>query len=545
MSEHRGSGPKESVKKELWRRANGMCQMCEKELDVGTRGRVPTAQIAHIRALSDGGPRAVSELSIEERNSVGNLILLCPSCHDLVDKNEDEYPIHVLADIKTKQEARAAGLRQAGQTWRMRYATIDYLNLPRIALMPGTGSVVKAAEEVRLDLERPFREQGAKPGFFLAQIHPLFPVWDAQAVALTEGTVEEVRPGMYVSFEQLMRARNIGSLSGAPKEASWENDPQLVCSVGRRRVRIRFDPSWITTVTPVSDLKSAARWPVVYAGLGQVVGVSPTEIFVSARIFGQPQTPTSAMWDYLKESRGSGPESLSEADFVNEFSTLQQSPPYAVTDEERNLVLKAVALHFDEDLVIPRQIEREVFTQVLRVIPEFRRDVRVAVYSIPQFWLAEDGSIHPSDIAAQVLAGKPSLWKTMAVPAMATAIRHKNLAVARVEGISLHQAADLHAAVKEISSSYLGAVETDLDLEVHRRLYSFSTRYRLVGSDLHLLWSEMERAMAGDDIEDKIGEWVESGLFCSVDWEEGPGPHDAEILELGHAFTQWLRDSEA
>ena len=34
-----------------------------------------------------------------------------------------------------------------------------------------------------------------------------------------------------------------------------------------------------------------------------------------------------------------------------------------------------VALHFDEDEVEPSQIERETFQQLLRVVPEFRREL--------------------------------------------------------------------------------------------------------------------------------------------------------------------------
>jgi len=521
-----------------------MCQKCDSELDVGTHGRLPTAETAHIRALHNGGTRAVPELSIEERNSIGNLILLCPTCHDLVDKNEEEYPIATLEGIKRGQEERATALRQAGQAWHMRYATVDYLNLPRIAAMPGANLIMRAAEETRLVIDEPFRKQGAKPGFFLVKIHPLFAVWDARAVPLTETTAANFRQGMYISFEQPMQARNTHFLPTAPKEASWEKDPQLVCSVGGRRVRIRFDPDWITTATPVSDLKNSAAQAVVYAGLGLVVGVSDSEILVSARVFGQPQTPTSAMWEYMKSARESMPNTLSEADFINEFSTLQNFPSGTVSEKENYVEPKTVAFYFDEDEVFPGKIERKVFTQIFRVVPEFRRDVRVAVYSLSQNLLAVEGTNYPTDIAVGVLAGKLDLWKTMAVPELATAIRHTNLTVARVEEISLQQANDLHATVKEDFAGYLGAAEIDLDLETHRRLHSFTARYRLVGTDLHLMWSEMERAMSGDDIEDKIAEWENSEIFQKVEWQEGVGPHDAELSEAANAFVEWIKDND-
>ncbi|MFB7577175.1 HNH endonuclease signature motif containing protein [Streptomyces sp. NPDC056165] len=520
-----------------------MCQKCGCELDPGKRGPAPTAEVAHIRALNNGGPRAVPGLSIEERNSIDNLILLCPSCHDLVDKNEEEYTIPVLLKIKAQHEARAASLRQSGQSWNMRFSSIDYLNLPRIAAMPGTSLLLKAAKEVNLDIGRPFREQGATPGFFIEKIHPLFAVWDARATMLTEKTVAHVRHGQIIAFEQPMRARHVRSLPLMPKSASWENVPQLVCIVDKRKVRVRFDADWITTVTPVVDLKNAARQPVIYAGLGQVVGITDEEIFVSARIFGQPQTPESAMWDYVKSSRGPVPNTLSTKDFINEFSTLQRSPSNSVASRDEG-ELKAIALHFDEGAVMPGQIERELFTQIIRVVPEFRRDIRAAVYSMSLRSFANNGVIVPDDAAVEILAANPDLWKTFAVPEMATFIRYKNVAVAKVSGVSIQQASDLHAAMKEASPSYVGAVEVDPDLASHCQVYESSPRYRIVQSDLRLLWSELERALSGDDVEDKIGEWEESGLFRRVTWEDGPGPHDAEIQELGHAFIRWLAEDD-
>ncbi|MCX5184345.1 hypothetical protein [Streptomyces sp. NBC_00268] len=460
-----------------------------------------------------------------------------------MDKNEEEYTILALLKMKVDHEERAASLRQSGQSWKMRFASVDYLNLPRIAAMAGTNLLLAAAKEVNLDIGRPFREQGATSGFYIERIHPLFAVWDARATNLTEETVAHVRHGQMVAFEKSMRARNIRSLTVMPKSMTWENVPQLVCTIGNRKVRIRFDADWITTMTPVVDLKNAARRPVVYAGLGQVVGITNAEILVSARVFGQPQTPESAMWEHLKSSSVSGPDSLSVDDFINEFSTLQRSPSNSVAESGEE-ELKTVALHFDEDEVMPGQIERELFSQILRVVPEFRRDVRVAVYSMSLRGVAKNGVVAPSDVAVDILAAKRDLWKTLAIPEMATLIRYKNIAVAKVDGISLQQASDLDVAMKEASPSYAGAVEVNSESATHRRIYEGSLRYRLVESDLRLLWSELERALSGDDIDDKLNEWEASGLFRQVSWEDGPGPHDADIQELGYEFIRWLAEDD-
>ena len=108
-----GRGPEvsESVRRELWRLANGMCQMCRRELDPGTTGRTPTAQTAHNVALSDHGPRADPILPSEARNAVSNLLLLCSTCHDIVDKNDGKaYSVAELSGLKAEHETWTAAL---------------------------------------------------------------------------------------------------------------------------------------------------------------------------------------------------------------------------------------------------------------------------------------------------------------------------------------------------------------------------------------------------------------------------------------------------
>jgi hypothetical protein len=59
---------------------------------------------AHIVAEDPGGPRGASVLTAGERNSYSNLILLCPTHHTLVDKNDTDYPVEKLHQIKSEHE---------------------------------------------------------------------------------------------------------------------------------------------------------------------------------------------------------------------------------------------------------------------------------------------------------------------------------------------------------------------------------------------------------------------------------------------------------
>lgn len=65
---------------------------------------VVTAQIAHIAAHSDQGPRAVPTLAQAERDSYGNWILLCPEHHEVVDNQTNTYTIEELRIWKREHE---------------------------------------------------------------------------------------------------------------------------------------------------------------------------------------------------------------------------------------------------------------------------------------------------------------------------------------------------------------------------------------------------------------------------------------------------------
>ncbi len=62
------------------------------------------SQMAHIVAFSAGGPRAEKKRSTV--NSVGNLMLLCPECHKLIDTHPERYTTKMLKQFKQRHEER-------------------------------------------------------------------------------------------------------------------------------------------------------------------------------------------------------------------------------------------------------------------------------------------------------------------------------------------------------------------------------------------------------------------------------------------------------
>ena len=65
-----------------------------------------SAQICHIYAASNHGPRGRPGLTEKERNAPENLILLCPTHHGIVDGQHESYPANLLESWKQQHESK-------------------------------------------------------------------------------------------------------------------------------------------------------------------------------------------------------------------------------------------------------------------------------------------------------------------------------------------------------------------------------------------------------------------------------------------------------
>lgn len=93
--------------KRLFAKSDNRCAMprCTARLVVGETLLV---EICHIRARRKGGPRYDPNLSESEKNEAPNLLLLCPTCHTLADKDTKTYTVERLLQIKREHEARGS-----------------------------------------------------------------------------------------------------------------------------------------------------------------------------------------------------------------------------------------------------------------------------------------------------------------------------------------------------------------------------------------------------------------------------------------------------
>jgi len=121
----------------LWGRAGGRCSFpgcniaLSEDKETVTES-FPLGEQAHIVGDKDTAPRGESILTQEERDSYPNLILLCPTHHTTIDKNEHDWPVEKLHLIKRDHELRierAITLDGAGDEVETPSACQDHIEL--------------------------------------------------------------------------------------------------------------------------------------------------------------------------------------------------------------------------------------------------------------------------------------------------------------------------------------------------------------------------------------------------------------------------------
>ena len=100
-----------STQKVLLLRSGGVCAKCKQQLTIKSEANSlfsPIAEFAHIYPYEENGPRHNDRkqigLSPTCINSQENIIVLCPSCHTIIDKLPNDYPAEKLLKLKARHE---------------------------------------------------------------------------------------------------------------------------------------------------------------------------------------------------------------------------------------------------------------------------------------------------------------------------------------------------------------------------------------------------------------------------------------------------------
>lgn len=107
------ASPSMHTQRRLFAASAGYCQnpSCSNELFVDAAGvSIHIAEMAHVFAATDGGPRTKHDLTKEERGAFENLVMLCANCHTMVDKAPDAYPDQMILGWKREHANKLQGL---------------------------------------------------------------------------------------------------------------------------------------------------------------------------------------------------------------------------------------------------------------------------------------------------------------------------------------------------------------------------------------------------------------------------------------------------
>jgi hypothetical protein len=107
------ASPDSHTQRRLFAASAGYCQnpACSNELFVDAAGKsIHIAEMAHVFAANDAGPRGHGDLTKEERGSFDNLVMLCANCHTMVDKAPESFPDAVMLGWKREHAQKLQAL---------------------------------------------------------------------------------------------------------------------------------------------------------------------------------------------------------------------------------------------------------------------------------------------------------------------------------------------------------------------------------------------------------------------------------------------------
>lgn len=107
------ASPDAHTQRRLFAASAGYCQNpgCSNELFVQIASEnIHIAEMAHVFAANNGGPRSKPALSKEARGAFENLVMLCANCHTMVDKAPDAFPDTMMLGWKREHANKLQGL---------------------------------------------------------------------------------------------------------------------------------------------------------------------------------------------------------------------------------------------------------------------------------------------------------------------------------------------------------------------------------------------------------------------------------------------------
>lgn len=286
----------EKIKRVVWSKAAGKCSICKEDLLLDSESKDLThlvGEVAHIVAEKSDGPRGGSSLSLDQRNSEGNLLLLCLPHHKIIDDDPSSYPVERLHEIKNAHEGWVAFNLAHQPVWDTKLHQMYYINVPRL-------SMLCARHGYSLDLSRYGRigalhELGWELNGLMGGFSKLLSKVELSAIPIENAlSSPEQMKGLYISFDRRFRTKNIKMPSCATEyktvfSGDLKKDPHIYTKIDDYKVVALIDRRWITTSTAFCHFRPSAGQND-FAGIAFVnsIDTKSKTVYITPYVVGMP-----------------------------------------------------------------------------------------------------------------------------------------------------------------------------------------------------------------------------------------------------------------
>ncbi len=289
--------PSEKSKKIVWTKSGGRCAKCREVLCVtGASAELShlIGDVAHIVAEEDEGPRGLSILTLEQRNSEPNLLLLCKPHHKLVDDDTTTYTVEALNRMKLAHQNWVESSLSLSAVWDTKLFHLYYINVPRLALLSSLyGISLEATQYGRINA---LHELGWELNALMSSFKKLLQKVQLKAAPLDFAVREQDANGMVVSFNHTFRTKNIaipkpGQSFETLFTGDLKTDAHIHCKFGGCKVIANIDRRWITTTTAFCQFRLRRNR---FAGLGFVNNFDSQAktMYITPYVIGVPSNPS-------------------------------------------------------------------------------------------------------------------------------------------------------------------------------------------------------------------------------------------------------------
>jgi hypothetical protein len=247
----------ESDRRFIIGRSGGCCNKCRRSIflenEFAERARI--GDDAHIYAYSDDGPRGSDPGAPADRNTVGNIILLCKNCHAEADQQPLKFTTITLTEMREAHYIWIEDCLGDNQVHKPRFHYLYYINMPRLDMYAVSNLI--PLPPLNFESAQCFRDLGYKAGRIMAAYTQVLNADEMYAHKIEKSSdVTDLKTGRYYFLEPV-NFRTVSIDEEFRIEVSWKADRSIIYrKYGDWKFICQIDPRWITTSTAASTLCS-------------------------------------------------------------------------------------------------------------------------------------------------------------------------------------------------------------------------------------------------------------------------------------------------